>query len=344
MNSASIGAWPADRLETLGRCPLCGSLERAPRHKALADVTFFAAAGHWTLWECEQCGAGYLDPRPDETSITDGYSSYYTHAEGRSMKASNSLRTMVANGYRNWRFGARLRPSIGLGRYIVQFNRGLRRQTETHFRYLPKHRQSDRPVVLDFGCGNGEFLARAETIGWTGFGIEPDESARRLAVLGGFTVAPILESLRTDGLLFDAVTLSHVIEHLHDPLETLRHLRARMKTGATLFIETPNYQSVGHAIYGRHWRGLETPRHLILFNRRNLHAILEAAGFDALQFHPCPGALAFTADQSRKIAAGDDPYGNSAGVGRGPTRHEMRIADETGERSEFLALTCRKSG
>src|SRR4051812_5020887 len=45
-------AWPADGLEQLGSCPLCGVGERTLLHSDLQDRIFFAAPGTWTMWQC----------------------------------------------------------------------------------------------------------------------------------------------------------------------------------------------------------------------------------------------------------------------------------------------------
>ena len=74
--------WPADELEHLGECPVCGGIEREELEAALIDDTFQTAQGEWTLWKCDACHGAYLDPRPDEASIGRAYESYYTHSVG----------------------------------------------------------------------------------------------------------------------------------------------------------------------------------------------------------------------------------------------------------------------
>jgi hypothetical protein len=43
---------------------------------------------------------------------------------------------------------------------------------------------------------------------------------------------------------------------------------------------TPNTQSWGHKHYRQDWRGLESPRHLQIFNPRSLRRLTEKSGFD----------------------------------------------------------------
>ncbi len=58
------GDWPAEDLEDLGHCPVCGVTERTSLYDNLRDKIFFSAPGAWKMWRCGGCGVGYLDPRP----------------------------------------------------------------------------------------------------------------------------------------------------------------------------------------------------------------------------------------------------------------------------------------
>jgi predicted SAM-dependent methyltransferase len=88
-----------------------------------------------------------------------------------------------------------------------------------------------------------------------------------------------LEAQRFADKRFDAVTMSHVIEHLHDPLRTLRECRRILKPGGRLSIVTPNIESRGHRRYRRNWMHLDPPRHLHLFGPAALRVLVERAGF-----------------------------------------------------------------
>jgi len=139
--------------------------------------------------------------------------------------------------------------------------------------------------LLDVGCGAGEFLAHARVLGWNVTGLEVDPGAAKLAATLGIEVvqAP-LEHAGIPSTSFDAVTMNHVIEHLHDPEATLREVHRVLRPGGVLWLATPNIDSPLLRRIGARWRGLEPPRHLLLFNRRALSAMLEAAGFASLRW------------------------------------------------------------
>jgi SAM-dependent methyltransferase len=69
-----------------------------------------------------------------------------------------------------------------------------------------------------------------------------------------------------------------VIENLHDPLEVLRACRRVLAPGDVLSIATPNADALSHASFGASWRGLEVPRHLVLFTRSGLIDAMTRAG------------------------------------------------------------------
>jgi SAM-dependent methyltransferase len=119
------------------------------------------------------------------------------------------------------------------------------------------------------------------------YGVELDAYARRVAQDAGI---PLLGAVIEDvpdayKASFDLVSLSHVIEHVHDPLKVLKHCHSLLKPGGTLWLETPNLSSYGAQHYGAGWRDLAPPRHLTLFNKNNMAGLLEDAGFADISFH-----------------------------------------------------------
>ena len=79
------------------------------------------------------------------------------------------------------------------------------------------------------------------------------------------------------------MTLSHVIEHMHDPAGDVRRIHAMLRPGGLLWIGTPNLEALSFRRFGADWRGLEPPRHLVLFTTASLDRLIRDAGF-----HPLP--------------------------------------------------------
>lgn len=292
--------WPAEGLERVEQCPVCGSRERHLLYSGLTDRVFGCAPGHWDLYQCKGCRSAYLDPRPTPATIGIAYSTYFTHninskADIEGLGLARKIRRTLANGYRNHRFGTRLQPSSWLGVLAAQMLPGQRTIIEAAFRHIPKATPGNK--LLDVGCGNGEFLALARSAGWAVVGVDFDPNAVKVARSHGLDVRQgSVDVLDPTKERFDGITLSHVIEHVHDPLAVLRQCHALLKPGGWIWIETPNIDAQGHARYGANWRGLEPPRHLVLFSRNALFQALAEAGFQSIadqQYRPlCSGIFA----------------------------------------------------
>lgn len=134
--------------------------------------------------------------------------------------------------------------------------------------------------LLDVGCGHGEALGFLASLGWHATGVEIDPRAVAAARARGLDV--IQGEIASAGLAdesFDAVTSSHVVEHVHDPRAFLVEGRRVLRTGGVLVAVTPNARSELLARHGRNWLGLDPPRHLVLFNADNLARLAREVGF-----------------------------------------------------------------
>jgi 2-polyprenyl-3-methyl-5-hydroxy-6-metoxy-1,4-benzoquinol methylase len=307
--------WPQEELESVSRCPVCQHAERTVRFTDLTDRVFFCAPGKWTLYLCDSCGAGYLDPRPTPESISQAYAKYYTHAESdvhtwyqQKLSFKFRMKRELYNGYLNAAFGYRLKPAISLGKYIIPCSAVQKWRAEVDVRHLAL--PAGGGCVLDVGCGNGEFLIRMKSYGWQVHGVDFDpvavESAKSIGIDARLGT---LEQAEFKPASYDAVTLSHVIEHLHDPVGTMRQCFEVLKPGGTLWIATPNIESSGCQSYGSDWRGLEPPRHLTLFTVKSLKLAAELAGFEFKAIYGSPESKYFYM-QSTAISQGKDPYSN----------------------------------
>jgi SAM-dependent methyltransferase len=138
--------------------------------------------------------------------------------------------------------------------------------------------------LLEIGCGSGAFLRSAKAAGWKVVGLDFDERAVQGCVASGLDVrAGDVLTEQFDAGSFDAVVMNNVMEHLHQPVETVSKVHSLLKKGGRLVSVTPNPRSLGHRIHGGAWRGLEPPRHLNLFSPPALKKMAVSVGFSSAQ-------------------------------------------------------------
>lgn len=258
-------------------CGLCG--ERGHLlHRALVDQ-HFGAPGEWSFLRCEGCGLVWLTPRPEPEDMGRLYERYHTHEQAAGMSLfKRAVRRGIPAARMGYSDASLSALERGLGHALAVV--GPLREVASHAcMWLPAEQ---RGRLLDVGCGSGAFLLHMRELGWTVFGVDADASAVRLARaaigenavrVGGVDEAPC------EAGSVDAVTLSHVIEHLLDPEESLRECHRLLRPGGWLVVATPNARSLGSAHFGSAWRGWEPPRHIQLYDSETLQRVAERTGF-----------------------------------------------------------------
>jgi 2-polyprenyl-3-methyl-5-hydroxy-6-metoxy-1,4-benzoquinol methylase len=131
--------------------------------------------------------------------------------------------------------------------------------------------------LLDVGSGSGSFLQALKVKYPQAMvrGLEPVASFAQFAVRT--SGAPIdvstIETMPEDTGNYDIVTVFHVLEHLVDPLGTLRHIRTRLRPGGRLVVEVPNIMGSWKGI------GMFHIAHTCAFSQCTLSRMITQAGF-----------------------------------------------------------------
>jgi SAM-dependent methyltransferase len=188
-------------------CPLCGSTDRTRFYQG-EHLGFLLV---YLL--CKTCGLVYQSPRMTEDQLRDFYVGQYRELyHGRAEPTPRDL-------------------------YIQE-------QRAAHLAGIVCKGIDFRPAYhLDIGCGSGALVQTMQEIcGCRSEGIEPDAAYRPHAAGQGLIVyASLDEWLAESDAYPDLVTMSHVLEHLMDPVEYLSGLRQRaIKPRGYLLVEVPN--------------------------------------------------------------------------------------------------------
>ena len=146
---------------------------------------------------------------------------------------------------------------------------------------------SESKILLDIGCGTGDFLQTAQENDWTVYGIEPNEQARRIA--NGKTKNRVfnLEKLQEfEAQGFDVITLWHVLEHLPNLEAQVEIFKKLLKPDGTLIIAVPNYKSYDANYYKEFWAAYDVPRHLWHFSKTSMSNLLSKESFQIIKIRP----------------------------------------------------------
>jgi len=134
--------------------------------------------------------------------------------------------------------------------------------------------------LLDFGCGAGGFLQMASSLVDVATGIELEKRVINYW-LGKLN---ILQNIDDAGGEYDLITAFHVIEHLSNPLETLKLFAKKLNTSGQIVIEVPSSEDALLTLYDcdafqhfTYWS-----QHLFLFNAKTLEMLARKAGLKVL--------------------------------------------------------------
>jgi SAM-dependent methyltransferase len=121
--------------------------------------------------------------------------------------------------------------------------------------------------------------------GWDAVGIEPNVGLCRCARedLHLNAIAGTLEEVKLASDYADVATMMHVIEHVPDPLSTLKEVYRVVKPGGVFVMETPRYDSLMFRLLGSRERSLSCDGHIYFFTTTTLAKLAQKAGFRLLR-------------------------------------------------------------
>jgi len=234
-------------------CPMCRS--RALRvHLRVSDLMQHKP-GTFTLERCDDCDHIFQNPRLTIAGLDYYYKDFYDGL------GEDGLEFMFGRGVDGYRARARM------------------------------VRAEARPRAwLDVGAGHGHFcLVARDELPETRFdGLDLSESIEEAhrrrwidtAYRGLFPeLAPELAGS------YDALSMSHYLEHTLDPRAELDAARTTLSPGGHLMIELPDPEFGLGRVLGRWWLPWFQPQHQHLLSTTNLDKLLREHGFTPIRWH-----------------------------------------------------------
>ena len=237
-------------------CPNCGDKNIC----LVFSAKDYTVSGEWfKIWECKNCTQRFTQNIPGKEEIGKYYQSenYISH--------SDTSKGFINNLYHKVR-----------KRALVQKRKLIEKATG-----------KKAGNILDVGCGTGAFLNTMKNAKWNTTGLEPDKTAREKALeLYGLHLERTEIFYRLPAQTFDAITMWHVLEHVHDLHDYIKQLKKLLTPGGKLFIAVPNYTSYDAQVYKKFWAAYDVPRHLYHFSPASMKILLNAHGINVEMMKP----------------------------------------------------------
>ncbi len=229
-------------------CPICGSPSLSSKFSA-KDHT--VTGNNFVITACRYCTGLFTQDVPEQEEIGAYYKSenYISH--------SDTKRGLVNNLYHKVR-AITLKGKRDLVQKITNKKSGN---------------------ILDLGAGTGAFLNTMKEAGWNINGLEPDEAAKKIAKEQyNLEMQPLDEFFDLPHEKFDAITMWHVLEHVHQLHQYMDKLKHLLNASGKLFIAVPNYTSKDAQYYKSSWAAYDVPRHLYHFSPKSMELLVEKHG------------------------------------------------------------------
>lgn len=249
------------------RCLICGSKRLSTLYEGVRDH-FGIAMDEYRFLRCEECHSATLDPLPTSEALTRLYPPVYTfkRAEPNEPLFSRILRSVEWSVF-----------------YLPNYRRRLK-----IFRRLTG---LDSGAILEVGCGSGLFLQVLAKAGYAVEGIDISEPAVAYARnrLGLRVFHGALEDLALTENRYDAVVLYAILEHVPNPLVTVKTVLKILKPGGFIVLGVPVIDSWQARLLGSRWCMVrEAPRHLIVPSCHGMQWLLTSVGFKNVRSAPAP--------------------------------------------------------
>lgn len=228
--------------------------------------------GNFKVVKCKNCGLIFINPQPSFKELEK----YYPYEKYYSLKKIR-LREDDKN--------VRLKLFLFKLFYTKNKNYLLRAIFSPLKVFVRQTKIFSEAKFLDIGCGAGQFLYEMKQLGIKNvYGVEPGDFNEKQAKKEGLKIKKSdLINANYPEKFFDIITINQVLEHVNNPLETIREIFRILKKGGIFIIGVPNTNSWNYKLFKKNWANLDVPRHLFNYSDILLKSYLQKNGFKILK-------------------------------------------------------------
>ena len=141
--------------------------------------------------------------------------------------------------------------------------------------------------ILDVGCATGFFLEKAKSKGFEPYGLELSEFSFKEAQnkFGDHIFLGTIEDIPFENNFFDVITMFDLLEHVKDPVATLRRCEAILKPQGIIVAVLPDVSSISAKLMGRNWTHYKK-EHLYYFSKRTISELLKQESYEVVRITP----------------------------------------------------------
>lgn len=238
-------------------CPVCGNSHGRTIGQLKNTFLLALSKGEWDFVQCKHCDLLYISPAP---SAADLRIIYVDSGQFDDPAYTDPARVALIIDYMNGSF-----------RGVVERS---------------GHRADEPVAVLEVGAGLAWMCRAAKAVNPDNVTVAQDispEAVDKCPWVDFYVLGEILDTRIDQRAPYDVISLTHVIEHLVDPVEVIRRCKLLLRPRGVIFVTAP-HRPIG-------WRDSETdiavwekysynhvPAHIQYFSKKSMRKLSEKAG------------------------------------------------------------------
>lgn len=237
------------------------------------DVVTLLAEETFSLVRCQTCGMIFHQRILTPQGLHKLYDEWINDAQIEHMEA-------------HYQTGSKRDTLFERGRQCIKHLLRLKKLVEPY--------TTEQFRILDYGCGDGHFLCLAKFFGFDVYGIDFSQKRSERAATMGISIFNNWEALESAQInKVHAVSLFQVLEHLEDPLATLRKIATTITNRGILIVEVPDCRGISQPQNFSEFHAVHPLEHINAFTPITLKKMCEQAGFVSINRLPAHVTTSF---------------------------------------------------